>query len=62
MHANNRIHPGIQSFSWSKDGSKIAVCPTTSETGYKGKLDVRCLKMGENPGPQRGIHGIADSL
>ena len=27
----NRILPGISSFAWNKDGSKIAICPNTNE-------------------------------
>ena len=27
----NRLLPGILTFSWTKDMSRIALCPTTSE-------------------------------
>ena len=27
----SRIYPGIQSFAWNGNGSKIAVCPTNNE-------------------------------
>jgi len=27
----NRILPGISSFAWNKDCSKIAICPTSTE-------------------------------
>ena len=27
----NRIYPGISSFAWNSDCSKIAVCPTNKE-------------------------------
>ena len=29
--SGNRILPGIQSFAWNADGSKIAVCPKNKE-------------------------------
>ena len=28
---NNRILPGISSFAWNSDCSKIAICPTSHE-------------------------------
>jgi hypothetical protein len=31
MQANNRIVPGVSSFSWNKDNSKVAVCPNNKE-------------------------------
>lgn len=29
--APNRIYPGISSFAWNRDCSKIAICPTNRE-------------------------------